>query len=201
MARTARKEREVEHTRQTILRAAARAAAAYGFEALTIRDIAKETGYTVGTLYTYYEGKHAILKGLVGQLINVAMATLDEPTPAGLTFPQKVEMLVHRQLKFADEWRDAISVVMAVIWNTNTLIANPIGLGIRANFYDAFLKWVRSNSKPADLGGREPLEVTLFYLGILQATITSAVLRKSKQPFVNLLPSAMELIFHGLGTT
>lgn len=196
MARTARKEKEVDHTRHEILRAAARAAAANGFDALTVRDIAKEAGCTVGTLYNYFDGKLAIQKGLIQQLSGLILVTLRAPIPEGLTFRQKLELLVHRQLTLAEEWRDGIMAVLVVMWGSPTL---PLDISLASDVRDGFVKWVRNNAGPNDLAGKDRLEVALYYFGVLQAVVLAATRHKSQAPFVSLAPRVMELLFHGLG--
>jgi AcrR family transcriptional regulator len=196
MARTARKETEVDHTRHEILRAAARAAARKGFEALTIRDIAKEAGYTVGTLYNYFDGKEAIIQGLIQQLTDVILRSLHEPLPAGLTFRQKVELLALRQLTMAEEWRDGVMSILAMMWGSATL---PLEAMQSSKLRDGFVKWVRANAQRVDLGGKDPIEVALFYFGVLQSVVLAESRKKSKAPLVDLLPRIMDLLFHGLG--
>ena len=197
MARTSRKEREIDNTKQEILRAAARAATVHGFETITLRDIAKETGYTVGTLYSYFDGKEAILEGLIGEITSLALQTLREPMPGGLTLAQKMELLIQRQLKMAEEWRDAVFVLMGVIFQGGVMI-KAIKLGADVNFYETYAKWIKANAEPSELEGQDPIEVALVYLGVLQAVITGALLRKSKQPLMNLARRIMQYLSKGI---
>lgn len=195
MARTPRKETQLDHIRNEILQAAARAAAQTGLSAVTLRDIAKETGYTVGTLYNYFDSKEAIQNGLLEQLNEIVVNTLNVAVPEGLTFHQKVELLVHRQLTMAENWREGVFAVLMVMSGP----ASAINQEITANVVDAFVKWLKANSKPGDIGGKDYLEVALFYFGVLQVVVTAAIRRKFKGPFVDLLPRVMELLFHGIG--
>lgn len=195
MARTARKEKEVDHARIEILRAAARAANRAGFDALTIRDIAKEADYTVGTLYNYFKGKDAILTGLLDHLSGLLLLTLQAEIPAGLTFRQKVELLVQRQLAFAEEWRDGVMTILLVLWGSPTA---PMDVANASRMRDGFAKWLRANASSADLGGKDRLEVAMFYLGVLQAVLAAAVQKGTTAPLTSLLPRIMDLLFHGL---
>lgn len=197
MARTTRKEREIDNTRREILRAAARAAATHGFESITLRDIARETGYTVGTLYTYFDGKEAILEGLIGETGDIVLQTLEEPMPSGLSFAQKLELLVQRQLRVAEEWREAVFVLMAVMLQGG-IVTRSMKLGTDTNFHTTLAKWIKANAPASDLEEQEPIEVSLVYLGVLQAVITGAMLRKSKQPLINLVPKVMHYLSHGI---
>ncbi|MGC4067314.1 MAG: helix-turn-helix domain-containing protein [Polyangiaceae bacterium] len=194
MARTPRKETQLDHIRQDILRAAARAASQVGLGSVTMRDIAREAGYTVGTLYSYFENKAAIETGMIAQLSELILSSLKVPVPTGLNFQQKVELLAHRQLSIADEWRDGLFAIMMVVPGLASTIAQDSTAGV----VTAFSEWLDANATPEDVGSRESLEVALFYFGVLEVVLTSAMARKFEGPLCDLLPRIMSLFFHGL---
>jgi AcrR family transcriptional regulator len=194
MARTPRKETQLDHIRQDILRAAARAASQVGLGSVTMRDIAREAGYTVGTLYSYFENKAAIETGMIAQLSEMILSTLKVPVPTGLNFKQKVELLAHRQLSIAEEWRDGLFAVMLVVPG----LASTITKDSTSSIVPAFEAWLRANATPEDIGSRESLEIALFYFGVLEVVLTSAIARKYEGALCDLLPRIMSLFFHGL---
>lgn len=57
----ARRERNRQEMRRNVLNIAERVVSEEGFEALTIRGIARELGYSPGAIYEYFENKEAIL--------------------------------------------------------------------------------------------------------------------------------------------
>lgn len=57
----ARRERNRQEMRRNVLHIAERMVSEGGFEALTIRGIARELGYSPGAIYEYFENKEAIL--------------------------------------------------------------------------------------------------------------------------------------------
>ncbi len=65
-----RKQRFVARTRADILNAAARAFARTGYQSVTMRDIAREAGYTAAALYTYFENKQEIVAALVKLVVD-----------------------------------------------------------------------------------------------------------------------------------
>jgi AcrR family transcriptional regulator len=197
MARTPRKETQLDHVRQEILRAAARAAAQTGLGAVTMRDIAKEAGYTVGTLYTYFDNKEAIESGLMKQLSDLIFGVLEVPVPAGLSFRQKLELVVLRQLTIAEDWREGIFAVMTALPG----LAASFKQNTTSDVIHGFAKWLKTNAKSSELGGREPLEVSLFYFSVLEVVVTAAMQRKFSGAFVELLPRVTDLLFNGIGGT
>jgi AcrR family transcriptional regulator len=106
-----RRAREIERTRQDIVQAAARVFAQRGYHAATMQVIAREAGFTAASLYTYFSSKDAIYAALVDDLAGAMMGVFDMPEPAGLTFRQRLELLLQRQLSLAAERRDALRIL------------------------------------------------------------------------------------------
>ncbi|MCJ0762381.1 TetR/AcrR family transcriptional regulator [Variovorax terrae] len=67
-----------------------------GWERLTTRAVALETGISVGTLYDYFPNKTALLSGYVRHSVDVLLAEIERQAvqPAGLAWPQRVRTLV-----------------------------------------------------------------------------------------------------------
>src|ERR1700731_4056808 len=86
--RQARQARSAAHTREGMLHAAAQALARHGLEATTMQEIAHEAGYTVPSLYAYFNGKQEIIEALLQQMGEQLTMTFTDPMPVGLTFPQ-----------------------------------------------------------------------------------------------------------------
>ena len=101
-----RRERSIARTREDILNAAVRAFARTGYQSVTMRDIAREAGYTAAALYTYFENKQEILAALIKVVIDDFLGALDEPLPADLDFAQRLELLVRRILEQTERRRD-----------------------------------------------------------------------------------------------
>ncbi|BDG05355.1 TetR/AcrR family transcriptional regulator [Anaeromyxobacter oryzae] len=103
-----RRAREVERTRQDIMDAAARVFAASGWRDATMQAIAREAGFTAASLYTYFKSKDEIFEALLQDLNRTLLASFDTHVPAGLTFEQQLELLLHRQLALVASRRDAL---------------------------------------------------------------------------------------------
>ena len=67
-----------------------------GWERLTTRSVALETGISVGTLYDYFPNKLALLSGYVRHSIEMLLQAVEREavTPAGLTWQQRLHQLV-----------------------------------------------------------------------------------------------------------
>src|SRR5689334_11777165 len=105
-----RRVREIAWTREEILDAAERAFARAGFDATTMQDIAKEAGYTVPSLYAYFPSKQEIWIGLLGRLTDELLGVFDEPQPKGLSFRQRIELIVRRHHEITERRRCALAI-------------------------------------------------------------------------------------------
>ena len=154
MARTPRKERAINHIKDDVLHAAARAITRNGIEAATIHDIAREAGYTAQTLYTYFKGKQEILDGLIALMDAQMMATFEDNAPPGMTFRQRLDLLLRRQSNFIDHWREAYIVFFAA-----KALSDPVLSVIRHGelkkgpmpddaFQQRLTEWIRDAAKP-----------------------------------------------------
>ena len=67
-----------------------------GWDKLTTRNVALETGIAVGTLYDYFPNKTALLSGYVRHCIEALLAAIerDAVQPAGLPWEQRIHRLV-----------------------------------------------------------------------------------------------------------
>jgi AcrR family transcriptional regulator len=68
-----------------------------GWDGLTTRAIALETGVSVGTLYEYFPNKHALLSGYVRHCMEMLADAIDRQViqAPDLTWEQRVHRLVH----------------------------------------------------------------------------------------------------------
>lgn len=79
--------------RREILEAAERCVLRDGLRKLRLRDIAKESGQSLGNFYNYFENKQALLEALVEKEVDwfIRSATLpSEPLPPGAVFRERL---------------------------------------------------------------------------------------------------------------
>jgi AcrR family transcriptional regulator len=171
MPTTQRRKRAIARTREDILEAAARAFTKRGYQSATMRDIAKEAGYTAASLYTYFKSKQEILAGLAALVSAEFVTRFDEPLPSDLSFRQKLELLTQRQLANVERRRDLYALLMTLgprqlcqpscrdkhrqspMWHLEMQVA-------------ACADWLRANASPADLGGRDPEVIARYVMSI-----------------------------------
>jgi AcrR family transcriptional regulator len=161
----------IARTREDILMGAARALARRGFGAVSMQDIADEVGFTAPALYAYFDSKEAILADLVRTLGDELAATFEAPPP-GLSFRQRVALLVRRQLEWADRRRDAFIAFFALKMRGEGEVLHAARgrqpWGGPGDHLRQLGDWIRRAApKPADLHGHDPAEAASFLMGIV----------------------------------
>ena len=164
-----RRRRAVARTREDILTAAVRAFARTGYQSVTMRDIAREAGYTAAALYTYFENKQEILAAVMTAMGDEFLGVFDEPSPAGLGFPERVELLVQRILDQAEQRREFFLLFLSMARANQHPYPpnkrdNPIGTMKRAQARLA--RWFAENGSRRELGGHRPEDVARFFSGV-----------------------------------
>lgn len=83
-------------TVQAIYDAFVRIWRAQGWEGISTRAVALETGVSVGTLYEYFPNKHALLSGYVRHCIDALIDAIEKQTiqPIGLDWRERVHRLI-----------------------------------------------------------------------------------------------------------
>jgi AcrR family transcriptional regulator len=179
---TERRRRAVARTREDILAAAVRAFARTGYNSVTMRDIAREAGYTAGALYTYFENKQEILAAVMKVITDEFLGVIDEPLPPGLAFPQRVELLIHRILDQAEQRREFFRLFLSMVQTDQPprpagQQRNPIRTKKKAQARLA--RWFAEHGSPRELGGHLPEDVARFFSGVTESFMGGWVLQGS----------------------
>jgi AcrR family transcriptional regulator len=201
MGAKSRRDRQIAHTREDILKAAARAFARRGFESATMQEIAQEAGYTVASLYSYFTGKQEIVEGLVALLEEGLLRPFDEVAAPGLTFAQRLELLLRRQLEFAERWREALAVLFA--FKSSAAAVPPKGAGTpvlpESDVYVRRLtEWIRETASTDEIGGRDPEDVAYVLKGILYAVFTRWLRGGPKGGLADRAALIVDIFLHGI---
>ena len=182
----------VEHTRRDILEAAARVFAESGFHEATMQAIAREAGFTAASLYTYFASKDEIYGALVDELKSALLATFDARVPAGLTFEQRLELLLQRQFELALAYRNALRIIF------DLGPSRP-----RRKDHSPFDYLERMEAFIASAGGDRlrcgAEEATRFLWGLTHAAFLPLILRPPEAPFdpAREVERVVDLFLHG----
>ena len=196
-----RRERAIAHVRLDILEAAVRAFARSGLHRTTMQGIAREAGYTAASLYTYFKSKQEIVDAMSNHLTDEYAQVFEEPLPSGLTFRQRFELVLQRQLELVDKRRNVF--VAFISDEPNSDVRSTDGHAFHSNFerrIDALAAWLRENAKSDDLGGNDPEIVARLLFGMAFGLLHQWPDRAQSLRFVDYAPIITEIFFHGVGS-
>jgi len=90
-ARAARQQAQADSRRALMLDAARTVFDKLGIEGASIREIAKQAGYTPGAIYSYFENKEAIYGALLAESLERLNAAVDAAGDPGLAAPDLLD--------------------------------------------------------------------------------------------------------------
>jgi AcrR family transcriptional regulator len=197
MAKPKRQQLKIARIREDIVEAAARAFSRHGHRRVTMQDIAREAGYTAASLYTYFRGKEEIAEELVRMTKAEFIRTFAEPMPAGLTFDQKLQLVVVRQLELIDRRRPLFSILFNVAGDAGSCH----GMSFHKNFEDrvqVLTDWLRQNATADDIGGHDPDMVARFFCGFGFGLFHRWMSASPKEQMVDRAPIVLDFFFNGV---
>jgi AcrR family transcriptional regulator len=197
----ARRDLEVAQKREAILRAAARAFARGGYHVTTMQDIAREAGYTPPSLYAYFAGKEQIFVELAALLAREFVAVFDEPVPAELAFPDRLELLLRRLFEKADLYKDAVTVFLVASLSAETSFSQGMtpksNQGADFSSVQLLTTWLRKNAKRGELGEHSPKELGIALAGLAHAFCIQWLAEGSGASMVSQTSRVVSLFLYG----
>jgi len=184
--------RAAERTREEILLAAARAFAKGGVRHLRMEDIAREAGYTGPALYSYFKSKADIFEALGLMVKQQFHDTFMEPLPLGLSFRQKLAMLVFRQLEVADRWRD-LFLAHLMLQEAKAKPTREEALTL----IDHIASWIALEGG-ADLGGHDPRDAAFLLMSITHGAFFKWLLEGAPGRLTDCTELIVSFFFHGI---
>lgn len=170
MPRAARKAQLVTRTREAILDAATTVFAQHGYHAVTMKDVASAAGYTAPSLYNYFGSKEAIFAALLERVHQANLAVLDEPVPSGLTFAQRLELLVRRNLDVRMRHADAFALLMRT--QSGGMPSEELARWTHEAFMgllDRLTQWITLSAGEDELGGHDAPTLAFHLWGTMAA--------------------------------
>ena len=90
----------------TIFKATLKLSNDKGFQAMSLRDLSRETGLSMGALYSYFAGKDELLEIIHEQGRAITFSVLDEHVAKTGTAPERLESAVRTHLYLSEVMRD-----------------------------------------------------------------------------------------------
>jgi AcrR family transcriptional regulator len=106
MERLERKEREFNMRRAEILEKAEKIFATKGFHDVTMAEIASASGFSIGSLYQFFEGKENLYSIMIREKLDLMYSEVRKATNAAEDVIDKIETLIDAHLQFIEKNTD-----------------------------------------------------------------------------------------------
>jgi AcrR family transcriptional regulator len=130
MEKTKRKEKEFQLRRADILDEAEKIFAAKGFHSTTMAEIARASGFAIGTLYQYFNGKENLYGTMVSEKLDRMYAEIRVAVAGGTTVMEKLEALVNSHFNYVennlDYWKILIRAESITLSDEDTSLKEKI---------------------------------------------------------------------------
>jgi len=106
MEKIARKEREFKVRRAEILEQAEKIFAVKGFYNVTMAEIANASGFSIGSLYQFFEGKENLYSSMLSEKLDLMYEQIREKVRATQGIAEKIEMIIAAHFQFVENNAD-----------------------------------------------------------------------------------------------
>lgn len=106
MEKSARKEREFKARRADILEQAEKIFAVKGFYNATMAEIANASGFSIGSLYQYFESKDNLYSKMISEKLDLMHEQVREKVKVASGIAEKMEMIVAAHFQFVENNED-----------------------------------------------------------------------------------------------
>jgi AcrR family transcriptional regulator len=102
MEKSVRKEREFKLRRAEILKQAEKIFAIKGFYNVTMAEIANVSGFSIGSLYQFFEGKENLYSSMLSEKLDLMREQVREKVKATSGIAEKIEMIIAAHFQFVE---------------------------------------------------------------------------------------------------
>jgi len=159
-----------------------------------MQDIAKEAGYTAASLYSYFTSKEEIFAELHEMLLAETREVFARPMPEGLTFRQKLELLLRREVELAEQRLETYAML--------SFDASHGGASCRSTGFhqriQLFTEFIEMHATPEELGGHDPETVAIALVGMGHGFFVDWLRAPEPRRLGERLPSMLDILFFGL---
>jgi AcrR family transcriptional regulator len=201
MERLERKEREFNMRRVEILKQAEIIFAMKGFHNVTMAEIAGASGFSIGSLYQFFEGKENLYTTMITEKLDLIYPEIIKATETANDIIGKLEALIDAYLQFVEKNTDFWRLFM----NGQSAALSEVMTSLRQRLMDDYYQHIavienllKSGIKKGlfrDLPSQEMAEA-LFYL--IRASAIAWMLNPKKESLLSKRAFIIDIFLHGV---
>ncbi|MGA2526187.1 MAG: TetR/AcrR family transcriptional regulator [Smithellaceae bacterium] len=201
MERSERKEREFNVRRAEILEQAERIFATKGFYNVTMAEIAGASGFSIGSLYQFFEGKEHLYRMMLCEKLDLMYAEIRKEVNAAKDITDKITTLIDAHFRFVEKNTDFFRVFFC---GENDALSEMM-TSLRRKLIDDYLQHItfienlmKSGIKRGFLRPLVPRELAGLLFGLIRSTAIDWMLLP-KEKSLNLKKDLiMEIFLQGV---
>ena len=201
MERSDRKEREFNMRRMEILEQAEKVFATKGFHNVTMAEIAHASGFSIGSLYQFFEGKENLYTTMISEKLDLMYAEIRKTANMGKDIPGKLEALIDAHLQFLEKNTDFCRLL---IKGENAALSEAMA-SLRQKIIDDYFKHItfienllKEGIKKGLLRALPPHEMAEALFHLIRAASIEWMLVPAKKSFNSKRGFILDIFLHGV---
>ena len=201
MERLERKEREFNMRRAEILKQAEKVFATKGFHNVTVAEIASASGFSIGSLYQFFDGKENLYTTMISEKLDLMYAEIRKSTNAAKDITSKIETLIDAHLQFIEKNTDFCRLFIkgenAALSETMTLLRQKLidDYFKHINFIENLLKDGINRGELRNLPSRDMAEALFF---LMRSSAVTWMINPIKESLLSQKRFIMDIFLHGV---
>ena len=201
MERLERKEREFNMRRMEILKQAEKVFATKGFHNVTVAEIADASGFSIGSLYQFFESKENLYTTMISEKLDLMYAEIRKATNTAKDITGQLEALVNAHLQFIEKNKDFCRLF---IKGENAALSEAM-TSLRQKLIDDYFKHItfienllKDGIKKDVLRALPPHEMAEALFHLIRASSIEWMLVPTKESLSSKKGFIMDIFLHGV---
>ena len=201
MERLERKKREFNMRRAEILKQAEKVFATKGFHNVTVAEIANASGFSIGSLYQFFEGKENLYTTMISEKLDLMYADIRKATNAAKNITGKIEALIDAHLQFIEKNTDFCRLFME---RENAVLSEAM-TSLRQKIIDDYFKHItfienilKEGIKKDLLRDLPPHEMAEALFHLIRASSIEWMLVPAKESLISKKGFILDIFLHGV---
>lgn len=202
MEKAKRKEREYKLRRAAILKQAVKIFAAKGFHNTTMAEIARASGFAVGSIYLLFESKEQLYTEMLNEKLNTMYSGIRKMAAKEVEIDKKIEMMVISQFHFVEKNAEFCSIFI----RGDHLSLSEGSIELRKRMmtdYAAHISFVeavmREGIQAGILKGMDPRMMAAALAGIINSCASKWLTMTERASLMDHIPFVVDIFIKGVG--
>jgi len=201
LERLERKEREFNTRRAEILEQAEKIFSSKGYHNVTVAEIANASGFAIGSLYQFFEGKENLYTTMISEKLDLMYAEIRQKVNAAKDVADKIVTLIDVHLQFVEKNRDFCRIFLR---GENDALSKMMTL-LRQKLIDDYFKHItfvenllKMGIKSGLLRSLPPHEMASALIYLIRSAASEWLLMPTKESLISKKGFILDIFLHGV---